>query len=229
MIIPSRVQPWSASSGICSMNRSSNPCSTAQARSPGASASLMPRISTALILISPSPTACRFFDAGEDPVQERAAGELREGTRMQRVQGNVDPGEPGSLERGGLFVQAQPVSGQGDRKVRMVGPDPGNDVHQVCPNQRLSAGQPQLPDAQGIDADPHQPDDFRSGKDLVLGQPVQAGRPACSRCSAGCTYPSGTGACQWRGVRSGQRARPAAPERLRPPGHRFPPRQTAAV
>ena len=50
----------------------------------------------------------------------------------------------------------------------------GDDVRQPAAQQRLSPGEPDLADAEVLDADPDQADDLVVGERLLGGQPVQA-------------------------------------------------------
>ena len=101
-----------------------------------------------------------------------------------------------------------------------------DDVDQPAAQQRLAAGEPDLADAEPLDADRDQPDDLVVGEHVVGRAASPGPRPACSRCSAGCTGRSARRAGRWPPGRSGPparvvtraslvRASPAGPARAR--------------
>lgn len=74
---------------------------------------------------------------------------------MQGVQGNIDPGKPGLLERLRLLIQPDAVGGRGDGELGMTRPKCGDDLDEVRSDQRLSSSDSEFPHTQALDADAH--------------------------------------------------------------------------
>ena len=90
------------------------------------------------------------------------------------VQADVDPVQPGGGQRGRDPGQADGVGGEADLGAGVQRRRAGDDADQAGPQQRLAAGEADLPDAELLHADADQPDDLLVGEHLDLGQPVQA-------------------------------------------------------
>ena len=131
-----------------SMKRISRPCCRANRASGTTSASVTPRMLTALILIGSKARLLRGGDAGEHLLQAVAAGDLAEARRVERVEADVDAAQAGVEQGLGLLGEQEAVGGQADVA------DAGDlDQHphqprQVAAHQRLAAGQADLVDAQ---------------------------------------------------------------------------------
>ena len=172
----SRRQPCCASSGICSMNRSSYPRSRQYSSSAGASSSLSPRISTELTLTGRSPAAC----AEARPASTSSSRSRRDSWRKvcgfsvssETLIRSRPPARSGSASRVSPipFVVSE-ISGRGrssaarammaGRPRRSSGSPPVNRIS-VMPRCRHP--------------DPGQPDHLIVGQQRGVGQPLQAFR-----------------------------------------------------
>ncbi len=111
---------------------------------------------------------------GQHVRQPPAAGQPLEGVRVQRVQRDVDPVEAGLGELAGAAGEPDPVGGHGDLRARPQRRDPGDDLRQTLAQQRFSAGEADLPDAQPLHRDGDHPHQLVVGEQLVGGLPGQA-------------------------------------------------------
>ena len=172
--ISARCQPCWASSGICSMNRSSKPCSMANRSSGTASSSLTPRSSTVLILTGSRPAAraaARPARTSDEPV---AAGDRGEPVGPQRVHRDVEPVDARRGQPLGAAGEADAVGGERDVRTRPQGRRRRDDVLQAAAQQRLAAGEAQLLHAEVVHRDRHEPDELVVGELLVARHPVEA-------------------------------------------------------
>ena len=165
-----RCQPCWASSGICSMNRSSHPFAIAP-QQVGASWSLTPRSSTVLILTGCSPAGL----AAASPAStsgSRSPGQRGEGVRVERVEEMLTgPARPPPVA-GGLASPIPLVVSAIDGRGRSAAIPATHDL-QVPAQQRLAAGEPDSGDAQPVHRDPIRPQDLLVGEQLVGRQPVE--------------------------------------------------------
>ena len=113
---------------------------------------------------------------GFQPVKHLAevtpAGNLTEFVGIEGINGNVDPPHPGAIEIIGHLGQLAAIGGDGDF-LKVAAPDfitqVANEVHDVPPDQRLPAGQPDLARADFHEA---AADDFQffQRQQISLGQ-----------------------------------------------------------
>ena len=80
-----------------------------------------------------------------------------------------------------------------------------HDVDEAAPDQRLTAGEAHLVDAELGHRHGHEPHDLVVGEQPLVREASRAPRPACSRCTAGCSGRSATPAGRSRRGRSGPR------------------------
>ena len=172
-----------------------------QRSSSAAWSSLMPRSSTALSLTGPRPAALAASRPATTSWSRSRRVIVGEGLGPDRVEADVDPVEAGVGERLRGAGEAERVGGQRGLDAERVGA--ADDVDQAAAQQRLAAGEPDLADAEALDADRDQPDDLVVGQRLVGRAASRGPRPACSSCSAGCTGRSARRAGPWRPGRSG--------------------------
>ena len=104
---------------------------------------------------------------------------------VESIKGNIDPVQPGRLQFGGAFIQAQTVRGQrGGYGLTRVGGERsggGNNGFQTPPEQRLPTGEPHLPDTKHGHRKGDESNRFVVVKRVGAGNPFQAvGRHAIS-------------------------------------------------
>ena len=157
----------SASSGICSMNRSRSPRSIAQASSAGASSSVS-RMSTALSLIGPSPARTAPSMPASTARQPVASGQAGEVLAVDRVDRDVDPRQARLDEPAGDLVEPDAVRGHRHRHPGSGRGRQRDDLDEVGARQRLAAGEAHLVDAELAARDPDQPRDLDGGQQVGL-------------------------------------------------------------
>ena len=104
---------------------------------------------------------------------------------VESIKGNIDPVQPGRLQFGGAFIQAQTIRGQrGCHRLTRVGGErgsSGNNGFQTPPKQRLPTGEPHLPDTKHGHRKGDESNRFVVVKRVGAGNPLQAvGRHAIS-------------------------------------------------
>src|SRR5580693_5925784 len=123
-----RRQPCCASSGICSMNRSWYPCSRQNRASGTASSSFLPRISTVLTLIGPSPAAA----AADSPARTSVSRSRRARAQLGGARDNVQQPAP----------QQRLAAGEADLgDAEPLDPDPDQADH-LAVGEQVRLGQP---------------------------------------------------------------------------------------
>ena len=112
--------------------------------------------------------------AGQHVGEPVAVGQLPEDLGAQGVERHVDPVHARVAQHDGAPVEADPVGGQRDLRARRERRCRRDDRDEVTAQQRLAAGEPDLADAERLDADPYEPHDFFAGEHLGRRQPVES-------------------------------------------------------
>ncbi len=112
--------------------------------------------------------------AGQHVGEPVAVGQLPEDLGAQGVERHVDPVHARVAQHGGAPVEADPVGGQRDLRARRERRRRRDDRDEVTAQQGLAAGEPDLADAERLDADPHQTHHFFAGEHLGRRQPVES-------------------------------------------------------
>ena len=117
-------------------------------------------------------------EAGEHVVESVAPGKGGVPLPVERIQGDVDPVQPGGSKLGHPLVKADPVGRQGqfggETLVRTQCRSAGDDAGKATPQQRFATGEPDLAHAQHPDGHPDHPHDLVVGEHLRGGEPGQA-------------------------------------------------------
>ena len=133
-------QAWSASSGMNSMKRTSYGCSRANSANGSTSSSVNPRMPTALILIGCASGNCgERLEAAQHAGERVAAGHLEEAVALQRVDRDVEAGDAGVDERGGVALEQEAV--RRDREVVDERREHRGQARELAAHERLAAGQ----------------------------------------------------------------------------------------
>ena len=126
------------------------------------------------------------LEPGLDVLEPVAPGEVAELLRVDGVEADVDAVQPGGGQGRGEAVQADAVGRHRDPGPRLERGDPADDVDEAAPQDGLAAGEPHVRDAQA-DHDPHEAHQLVVGEHLGLAAASPGPRPACSRCTGGCS------------------------------------------
>ncbi|MDQ0786224.1 hypothetical protein QFZ64_001721 [Streptomyces sp. B3I8] len=102
------------------------------------------------------------------------AGKGPEDLGAQGVQGDVDPVQARFLQGRRGAPEADAVGGEGHPGAGAEGRDPLDDADEAGAQQRLTAGEADLGDAEGAGRDVDEADDLVVREQVRLGQPLQA-------------------------------------------------------
>lgn len=109
----------------------------------------------------------------QDVLVTVAAGEGLEDVGAQGVQGDVHPVQARRLQGRRRALEADAVGGQGHLRAGGESSHPLHDADQAGAQQRLTAGEADLRDAQGAHGYVDQADDLVVAEQVGLGQPLQ--------------------------------------------------------
>src|SRR5438128_8548191 len=113
--------------------------------------------------------------ATEHTIERIAAGEILEAVRVQRIQADVEPLQPGGLEGLRFCLEKDAIRGHRDVERLVDGGDHGGQLLDAPAHERLAAGQPDGADAAVVDEDARDAHDLLEAEHLVARQPGKAG------------------------------------------------------